>query len=90
MIQKPRPMVESTRSPSWTLMSVMGVRGRSYWNFSHVVPSSMETYMPNSVPAKSRPSRSVSSRMTRVAWWDGIPLWPGVRNVQLWPKSSVL
>ena len=87
--QKDRPWVDTTRSPRWTFMSVMGVAGRFPRRRCQPAPSSKETKTPNSVPAKRSPFRSGSSRTTRTQWSWGIPLVPSVRRAHVAPKSSV-
>jgi hypothetical protein len=50
-IQKPRPCVATTRSPSLTARSVIGAAGRLRWKACQLAPSSKDTYSPVSVPA---------------------------------------
>ena len=72
-----------------SLISVTGVFGRLSWNGCQTPPLSNEMYMPNSVPAYSRPARSGSSRTTRVGSSAAMPFLPSVSRVQVLPKSSV-
>jgi len=62
--QKERPWVAMTRSPLRIEMSRTEQLGRFPWSGCQWSPLSKETKMPVSVPAKSRPRRSVSSRTT--------------------------
>ena len=78
--QNDRPMVDMARSPRMTFMSVTGVTPRFCWNLCQFAPSSSETNMPNSVPAKSSPSLSGSSRTTRVGKSSGMPFRPSVSS----------
>ena len=72
-IQKPRPWVPSTTSASLTTRSRIGVSGRFCWRDTHWSPSSQEAYTPCSVPRKSSPWRTGSSRTARAKCPGAMP-----------------
>src|SRR5687768_11852642 len=74
MIQKDRPCVPSTTSPSLNCRSWTGTMGRLSWIFCQLRPSFGDIHTPRSVPAKSSPRRSGSSRTTRVNSFAAMPL----------------
>ena len=81
-IQKARPWVAATRSPSLMVRSCTGTGGRFRWRRCQWSPLSKETQTPRSVPAKRRPFRTGSSRTTRT----NSPAWiPFTIRVQLFP-----
>src|SRR5919199_3035305 len=89
-IQIPRPYVPTTRSLPLITASRYDVVGRFRLSDCQCAPSSKDTYMPLSVPAKSSPAFLVSARRTRAK----LPLGsftgrPVVMRVHVCPKSCV-
>ena len=73
-IQNERPWVPTTRSSSLTTRSRMDVAGMLRRSDCQCSPSSNETYTARSVPAKSRPLRTGSSRTALTMPPSGMPL----------------
>ena len=85
--QKERPWVATTMSSPFTTRSCTGEGGRFCCSDCQCAPPSNETQIEVSVPAKSRPLRTVSSRTACTEAPAGSPL---SMRVHVLPKSVVL